>query len=205
MACQVCGAAGAKFCMPCRRAYGGGVVQVTRTAAPKRERVARSTIVLRGVERPVKRGCVSGRFVPRSRVATGCAFTPREKLPPWWVAREGDRTERPCYRTRGELLRAFVGWNHGTIEPWGGLSQRSTGGEFDAVNERYGLRGRRRVVDLRGAIEACAPRGRPFCLDGFDLATLNETAPAVHGRPFELPAVEQEWDYGPPPDDYVPF
>lgn len=206
--CKVCGAAGPAFCAGCRARYGGMVVRVERSSPRPRERVYASAVRTRkGVERPVKRGCASGRFFPRARRALGCAFKPHAKAPPWWVARRGDRTDTPCYRSRGELLRAFVAWNVATIEAWGGLDQPGSRGEFDAVNERHELRGRRRVTTLREAIERAAPRGGPWCLDRLDVGMLNETAPAVHGRPFELPAVEQEWDYGPPPESSseVPF
>lgn len=38
--CKVCGVSGAKFCMGCRRRYGGKTVQVTRTV-PSRKAKAR--------------------------------------------------------------------------------------------------------------------------------------------------------------------
>lgn len=209
--CTICGArARGRLCAACRERYAGAtvVVERARPARAPRERVYKASVTIGGRSVPVKRMCRSQRFAPRSARALGCAWAPRPRPPGWWVARRGDRAGVPCYRTRGELLRAFLGWNLDTVEPWGGLDQPGSRGEFDAVNERFGLRGRRRVTTLRGALEACAPRGAPWCLDRIDLETLNETAPARFGRPFELPPVEQEWDWGPPPAagaDDVPF
>ena len=79
----------------------------------------------------------------------------------------------------------FVAANRDTIDAWGGLFKTGSGGEFDSVNERYELRGKRRVRSIAQAVSVTLPKRR-FCLDKIDLDTLNETTP---GReiPFHLP------------------
>lgn len=92
-----------------------------------------------------------------------------------------------CHRTKREAARAFIAANDHVVQEWGGLDLESTGGEFDAVNERYGLRGKRRARTLADAIWHALPSRRPYCLDRVDLDTLNETAPALELGPFRLP------------------
>lgn len=110
----------------------------------------------------------------------------------WFVDEKGERHDRVCYPVRAHALRAFRAANLDKIEAAGGLPGRpATGGEYDSINERYELRGKRRVKNLAQAIDAALPSGRPFCLDRFDLGTLNETGP---GRQldFRLPDVVAE-------------
>ena len=90
------------------------------------------------------------------------------------------------YRSRNAAFAAFVAANPRQTEVWG-LNVPASGGEFDAVNERYGLRGPKRITTLRGAIMACIAPGRPWTLATMDLDTLNETAPAWGVAPFVLP------------------
>lgn len=78
-------------------------------------------------------------------------------------------------RSRKLLLAAFLRVNEsrGAGDP-----HRDEGhAAFDAVNEKYGLHGRNRVRTLMDALKICAYRdGRTWKLD---LATLNETIPAI--------------------------
>jgi len=94
-----------------------------------------------------------------------------------------------CYPTKTEAARAFIGANQDVIQGWGGLDLRATGGEFDSINERYELKGKRRAATLADAIWHALPSQRPYCLDRVDLATLNETRPAVELGAFRLPDV----------------
>jgi hypothetical protein len=116
-------------------------------------------------------------------------ITAREnKAPP---ARElrGTDAQAVCYPTKRAAARAFIGANDHVIQEWGGLDLESSAGEFDAVNERYNLKGKRRVTTLAGAIWEALPKGKPYCLDRVDLDTLNETAPALELGAFRLPDV----------------
>jgi hypothetical protein len=136
----------------------------------------------------LKRDCSSGRFVPLARRALGCAIKDQIRQD-WTRPQPGDREDRVCYTSKGAALRIFIAANRDQVERWG-LDTLATGGEFDAVNERYKLK--KRVSKLRDALWAVMPAGRPFCLDRLDLDTLNETAPALEGEPFRLPDVVAE-------------
>jgi hypothetical protein len=141
--------------------------------------------------RAVKRDCMTGRFVPAASKANDCKLP--EPAQPWWRGPSVyPSKESVCYPNRRDALRLFRFSNRDLIDRAGGLDQPMTGGEFDSVNERYGLRGRRRVTTLAGAIEAVMPAGRPFCLDRLDLETLNETTPALEVGGFRLPDVVEE-------------
>ena len=71
-----------------------------------------------------------------------------------------------------------------STDAWGGLYNAGSRGEFDSVNERYGLRGKRRVKNIAQAVSVAIPK--PFCLDKIDLDVLNETAPGREIK-FKLP------------------
>ena len=117
------------------------------------------------------------------------------------------RLDRATFPTKGEAVRAFIAANMGQCETWG-LDRPATGGEFDAVNERYELRGRMRVRTLGQAIAACIPReGRSYSLASMDLDTLNDTGPA-RDAPFALPEAAacarleaRAFEFGPDPYD----
>lgn len=88
------------------------------------------------------------------------------------------------FLSKRSAVDAFAAANMRQCEAW--LDAPATGGEYDAVNERYGLRGRKRVATLRAAIMVCIPTARPYSLADLDLDTLNETAPARE-LAFQLP------------------
>lgn len=96
------------------------------------------------------------------------------------------RSGAVCYTTKSEALRSFYRANAEAIDHWGGLQNRGSRGEFDAINERYGLRGKQRATNMAEALWHAMPAGRPFCVDRIDLDALNETAPGRE-RPFHLP------------------
>jgi hypothetical protein len=121
------------------------------------------------------RDCESGRFLPRTARVTGCG-------------------PAVCYASRRELGLVLLEWlkqRYGA-DTRGGAGHDARGGGFDAVNERYNLRGRRRVGTLAAAVGACLPRERPWCLDRVDMETLNDTAPAREAGGFELPDAVHE-------------
>lgn len=124
----------------------------------------------------LRRDCATGRFVSRRRRADGCD------------------PKRPGYPRKSDAVRAFVDANLHVTEPWG-LESKASGGEFDSINERYALTGRRKVRTLRQAIEAAAPSGGgPYYLDEFDLAALDDTAPGREHGPFRLPDAVHEFE-----------
>jgi hypothetical protein len=88
-----------------------------------------------------------------------------------------------CYASKSQALRAFADRNRALIDRWGGLSLEASPAEFDAINHKYDLRGKRQVRTLEQALFAALPDP---CLDRIDLAALNATSPASEA-PFELP------------------
>jgi hypothetical protein len=106
----------------------------------------------------------------------------------WWRGKR-ERKERLCYRTKTAALQAFRDANHDTIETWGGLDVTASPAEFDSINAKYGLKGRKAVRSLARALWVTMPKDRPFCLDRIDIAALNETSPGQHGTGFRLPRV----------------
>lgn len=134
------------------------------------------------------RDCASGRWLPQSARVTGCG-------------------PAVCYCCRRELFKAMALWLQ---ERYGvNLDARDRAG-FDAVNRAYELRGKRAAGSLREALAAVLPKGRPWCLERVDLATLNETTPAREAGGFELPDAVHERralvaQLELIPDDDVPF
>lgn len=97
-----------------------------------------------------------------------------------------------CFRRKSDAVRKFADRNRDVIDAFGGLFNKGSKGEFDSVNERYGLKGKRRVVNIQQAIARVLPAKAPYCLDQIDLETLNETAPARHAGDFRLPQEAEE-------------
>lgn len=154
-----------------RLASGRLFLPVTQRRPCARERVVRC---------PLCHGRARG---PRASAIVARVRTP---LRPWWEERLGDRHDRVCYVTKGEALRAFVAANLDTVEAWGGLQATASGGEFDAINERAGLRGSRRVRTLAGVLWVALTGPAPYRLDRIALEDLNETSPG-RDYPFRLP------------------
>lgn len=102
----------------------------------------------------------------------------------WW--KTPSTAGKVCYRTKGEALRAFYAANSRSISAWGGLHNKGSSGEFDAINQKYDLTGKRAARDLSSAIWYAMPPGRPFCVDRIDLDALNDTTPGRE-HPFHLP------------------
>jgi len=113
-------------------------------------------------------------------------------VPAWWH-RKPPREPKVCYPTKTDALNAFREVNWRVIDEWGGIDAEGSGGEFDAVNNRYGLKGKDKVRSIGEALWVAMPPGRPFCLDELDLDTLNETDPGrEHPVGFRLPNYVEE-------------
>lgn len=116
----------------------------------------------------VKRDCSTGRFLPRATRLPSVTAHLDPLLP-----RPDEDYSKACYPTKGQVMRAFVDRNRAVLDTNGGLDQQASGGEYDGINERYGLRGKRRVATMRQAIAVATDGFR--CLDEIDLPALNET------------------------------
>ena len=112
-------------------------------------------------------------------------------VPNWW-RQKSPRSGGACFARKTDALNVFVDNNLHVVEPWG-IDRPASGGEFDAINERYDLRGKRRVRTLARALWEAMPPGAPYCLDEIDLATLNDTTPAKEAGGFRLPDEAAEW------------
>ena len=113
--------------------------------------------------------------------------------PDWARLRAPIDFGRRCYRTKAHALHVFASWNQSTVDRHGGLAVKDEGGGFDATNERYGLRGKKRAKSLADVLWASLPPGRPFCLDRIDLETLNANQAVEHAGGFHQPDHVLEW------------
>lgn len=136
-------------------------------------------------------------FLAGAAILAGAALLARRRARPargldgmvdrWW---EPPRPPAPkvCYRSKSAALREFVEANRGIIENYGGITQKESPAEFDAINHKYGLRGKAAVRSIAQALWAAMPPGRPYCLDAIDLDALNDTSPAREANDeFRLP------------------
>lgn len=116
----------------------------------------------------------------------------------WWKHHASERDRgRLCYKTKTAALQVFRDANRPTIDAWGGLDVSASPAEFDALNHKYSLTGKRAVRSLARALWVATPNKPPYCLDRIDLEALNQTSPGQHGRGFVLPP----WAYTQRTDD----
>lgn len=108
--------------------------------------------------------------------------------PNWTTRAQPKNWHRRCYRTKSDALRVFTSWNQDVIDSMGGLHAIDRAGGFDAVNERYGLKGPKKAQTVAQALWAAFyPGPAPYCLDRVDLDTLNETNAVRDAGGFRLP------------------
>lgn len=121
------------------------------------------------------------------------AFERERQNPPagWW--RKRPKKDQPCYATKSAALAKFLDVNYEIVENYGGADYKVGPSEFDAINRKYDLKGKRAARSIAEAVWAAMPVGKPYCLDRIDLDALNDTGP-VHesGVPFRLPDVAYE-------------
>ena len=96
----------------------------------------------------------------------------------WWTRPVQESPFKGCFSTKTAALKAFVEANRALIDEYGGLDYQVSPSEFDAINHKYSLTGKRRVRTIADALWVAMPAGRPFCLDRIDLDALNDTSPA---------------------------
>lgn len=110
-------------------------------------------------------------------------------VPDDWWRHHKIQPEMSCYATKTAALQAFRDYNRAQIEEWGGLDRKDSAEEYDAINHKHALKGKRAVRTLSRAIWEAMPGKAPFCLDKIDIELLNETSPGQSGNGFRLP----EW------------
>jgi len=101
-----------------------------------------------------------------------------ENPPANWWRRPAPPKDRQCYRTKIEALTKFLEANREIVENYGGADYQVSPSEFDSVNHKYNLTGKKAVRTIADAVWVAMPVGKPYCLDRIDLDALNGTSPA---------------------------
>lgn len=105
----------------------------------------------------------------------------------WWQKSTPDE-DRVCYDTKTKALKAFLDTNYQIVQNYGGVDYAVSTAEFDSINHKYDLRGKRAATTIAQAVWAAMPEGKPFCLDRIDVDALNDTSPARETHlSFRLP------------------
>lgn len=109
------------------------------------------------------------------------------QLANWW-RKATPEEDRVCYDTKTKALKAFLDTNYEIVQNYGGVDYEVAPSEFDAVNHKYSLHGKRAARTIAQAVWAAMPEGKPYCLDRIDLDALNDTSPARESHlAFRLP------------------
>lgn len=105
----------------------------------------------------------------------------------WWQKATPEE-DRVCYATKTKALKAFLDTNYEIIQNYGGADYAVSPSEFDAINHKYSLHGKRAAKTIAEAVWAAMPEGKPYCLDRIDVDALNDTSPARESHlGFRLP------------------
>lgn len=154
-------------------------------------------------------GCAEPRIAHQLRELEKDRAYDRENPPANWWRKPAPTKDRVCYRTKIEALTKFLETNYQIVENYGGADYKVSPSEFDAINHKYDLKGKRAARTIAEAVWAAMPVGKPFCLDRIDLDALNDTSPAREaGIAFVLPdivyatqmAAQEAQHYAPEPE-----
>ncbi len=127
------------------------------------------------------------------------------RAPAFWWRGPIPRGPAACLPTKQALLRVFVDENRDIIENYGGIGYEVSPAEFDSINHKYDLKGKKAARSISDAIWAALPPQprKKYCFEDIDLAALNDTSPAHESvQAFRLPdwieeqrlvAQETEW------------
>lgn len=119
---------------------------------------------------------------------------PREALSTREKTRK-PKAPRVCFQTKRDALKVFASANPQVLQerPGGGLYDKDSSGGFDAINHKYGLRGKCQVNTMAKALWVAmargsnAPKYRPYCLTNLDIKTLNELPVVQEAGGFRQP------------------
>lgn len=107
--------------------------------------------------------------------------------PDWWL-KTTPEDDRVCYDTKTKALKAFLDTNYEVVQNYGGADYEVSPSEFDSINHKYNLHGKRAARTIAQAVWAAMPEGKPYCLDRIDVDALNDTSPAREAATaFRLP------------------
>jgi hypothetical protein len=113
----------------------------------------------------------------------------------WWKKATPEE-DRVCYATKTKALKAFLDTNYEIVQNYGGADYAVSPSEFDAINHKYSLAGKRAAKTIAEAVWAAMPEGKPYCLDRIDVDALNDTSPARESHlSFRLPDYVYEADF----------
>lgn len=117
--------------------------------------------------------------------------------PRGWFNKPLSKRSKLCYRKKTDALNMFLDENYQIVERWGGPNIKAGCSEFDAVNHKHGLTGKRCAKTIADAVWASLRGsghrgGPPYCLDEIDLEALNDTSPGHIADGFRLPQVAHE-------------
>lgn len=109
------------------------------------------------------------------------------QLANWW-RKATPEEDRVCYDTKTKALKAFLDTNSDVVQNYGGVDYEVSPSEFDSINHKYNLQGKRSARTIAQAVWAAMPEGKPYCLDRIDVDALNDTSPARESDlAFRLP------------------
>lgn len=157
---------------------GAGTTDTDPEAAPMRK-------TTRQIERDIARVLSLSRssHVSRRRPRLSHSAQPAN----WW-RKATPEEERVCYDTKTKALKAFLDANSEIVQSYGGADYAVSPSEFDAVNHKHSLHGKRAARTIAQAVWAAMPEGKPYCLDRIDIDALNDTSPARESHlAFRLP------------------
>lgn len=171
---------------------GGGVLRADIIPGASLPSIAAAIIGL-GLEiKPIK-GDEFGRVsIHRTAKKRGPRAAVLRPPPEGWMRRPVP-SPRPCYQTKADALKAFLDVNSDIVENYGGADYEQSPSEFDSINHKYGLKGKRAARSIADAVWYAMPMGKPYCLERIDLDVLNGISAVVNGGiEFRLPDVSYE-------------
>lgn len=171
---------------------GGGVLRADIMPGASLPSI-RAALIGLGLEiKPIKGDEFNRLSIHRTAKKRGPRAAVMRPPPEGWMRRPTP-APRPCYPTKADALKAFLDVNSDIVENYGGADYEQSPSEFDSINHKYGLKGKRAARSIADAVWYAMPMGKPYCLDRIDLDVLNGISAVVHGGiEFRLPDVSYE-------------
>lgn len=118
-------------------------------------------------------------------------------MPDRWWNKKPPAEDKMVYKTKTDALNKFLDYNWNVVEQWGGPNRKDLPTEYEAINHKYDLKGKRAITTLAQAVWWSMPGPKPWRLENIDVNLLNETMPGIHaqretGVGFRLPDFAEE-------------
>ena len=78
------------------------------------------------------------------------------QLANWW-RKATPEEDRVCYDTKTKALKAFLDTNYEVVQNYGGVDYAASPSEFDAINHKYNLQGKRGARTIAQAVGESVP------------------------------------------------